>query len=81
MKEDDFLDILKKLGRRIEQIREFQNISIMELSVLTGIKKEYLKKIENGAAKRLNVVQFFSIAKALNVKGCELVNFNKRKKR
>lgn len=40
----------EKLGKRIQKLREEKNISLIEMSCKTGIRKEYLQKIEKGTA-------------------------------
>ena len=38
------------LGNNIKELREKYNLSLEELSVKSGIRKQYLQKIENGIA-------------------------------
>ncbi len=40
----------KQLGRNIKELREKYNLSLNELSIKSGIRKQYLQKIENGNA-------------------------------
>ncbi len=40
----------KNLGKNIQILREKKNISLLEMAYKTGIRKEYLQKIENGIA-------------------------------
>lgn len=40
----------EKLGKHVQNLREERKISIEEMSYKTGIRKEYLRKIEKGTA-------------------------------
>lgn len=79
-KQERFYSLLKLIGKNISIIREFRKMSIGELSIQTGIRIEYLKKIEQGNAYRLNITKFFRIAKVLNVNGSCLVDKNCKEK-
>ena len=69
-----FLEYIKKLGNNIQKLRKKRNISINELSEKTGIRAEYLKKIENGKAYRVTLNRHLSkIANVLNIKLFELL--------
>ena len=51
MKYDEkFITTCIKLGQNIKNKRENRQITIKQLSKITGIRKEYLKKIELGTA-------------------------------
>ena len=78
MKYDErFLDTCKKLGNNIKRFREEKQKTIKELSETTGIRKEYLKKIEDGKAYGvLFEKHLVKIATALNIKMSDLFNFN-----
>ena len=65
--------IRKILGENIQRIRLQKNLSLNEISIKTKISKEYLKKIENGLAKRVNMHHLFIIAEALSIKPHKLV--------
>ena len=60
-------------GKKIKSLREERNMSIEELSLLTGIRKPYLKKIEAGIAYRLTCTHVFIFAEAFNIKPKEVV--------
>lgn len=77
---EKFHDLLKLIGKNITIVRKIKKISITELSIQTGIRVEYLKKIEQGNAYRLNITKFFRIAKVLNVNGNCLVDVDCEKK-
>lgn len=67
----------KKLGLRIKKLREEQNINIKDLSEKTGIRKEYLRKIENGNAYGATLERHLvKISKTLKVKLSDFFNFN-----
>lgn len=64
---------LENFGKNIKNFREERNMTIQELSKLTGIRTQYLKKIESGMAKRLNANHILIFAKAFNIKPHEVV--------
>ncbi|MBD5401629.1 helix-turn-helix transcriptional regulator [bacterium] len=66
-------EILKKFGKNIQKIRTNKKISIKELSQMTEIREQYLKKIEKGTAIRVLTKHLFKIASALQVKPKELI--------
>ena len=72
LKEEHLL-LFKKLGENIKAQREKENISIKELSQKTGIRAEYLKKIEQGLALRITTTKIFNIATNINIKPSLLV--------
>lgn len=77
MKYDEkFIEVCRKLGESINREREGKQISIKVLSEKTGIRAEYLKKIESGKAYGVLLDKhLLKIAKALNVKMSEMFNF------
>ena len=66
-------DIFRILGENICNFRNERNMTIEELSNITGIRKEYLKKIEKGVARRVNASHIFIFADAFDIKPCEIV--------
>lgn len=56
----------KTLGKNIKQVRKSMNISLEELSKVTGIRKNYLIKIEKGNAPGFTTTKFLTIKAALN---------------
>ena len=72
-KRENFLLLLKIVGKRIKSKRESEGISISELAQKTGINKKYLEKIEAGEAYGLSTTKFFKIAEALIVSPYKLV--------
>lgn len=66
----------KLLGQRIQKLREERNISIKKLSEKTGIRKEYLKKIEIGNAYGIMLnAHIVKIAKVLNTDLSEIFDY------
>ena len=69
-------EVFTSLGLNIKNLREKQKVSLQELSLKTGIRKEYLEKIEKGTAYGVLVEKhLFVIANTLNVKLSELLNY------
>ena len=66
-------EILKKFGENIHEFREDRNMTLKELSIITGIRVQYSKRIELGTAKKLNTSHVFIFAEAFNIKPHELV--------
>lgn len=64
--------VLKVIGKEIKSLRESKSITVKQISHKTGIKENYLRKIENGEAANLSISQFFIIAEALKTKASEL---------
>lgn len=60
-------------GENIREFREERNMTIKKLSIITGIRTEYLKRIELGNAKRLKASHIFIFADAFNLKPHEIV--------
>ncbi len=57
-----------KLGKHIQNLREARKISLKEMSRKTGIRKDYLQKIEKGIAYGITLnTHLIKIANALNV--------------
>ena len=69
----NFKDICKKLGLHIYKIRCEKQFSLKEISEKTGIRTEYLRKIESGTAYGVLIERhLLKIAKVLNIKMSEL---------
>ena len=45
-------EFFKKFGENIREFREERNMTLEDLSIITGIKAQYLKRIELGTAKK-----------------------------
>ena len=66
----------KKLGLHIKKLREKRNVSIKELSKKTGIRKDYLNKIEDGSAYGVLIERhLLKISKILKISLYELVDY------
>ena len=80
MKYDErFLEILKKLGENVKKYREEKGMTINELAQISGLRKEYIKKIEHGKACGVLLEKhLLKIAKCLNIKLSELLKFEQK---
>ena len=70
--DDKVIEKLKKLGENIFKIRESKNLTLAELSARTEIKESFLKRIENGTAKRISVSHIYDISDGLGVPPAEI---------
>lgn len=62
---------LKEFGQRVRRIRERQNLTQLQLEILTGIDRSEISRIENG----IRNIEFYTIVKlalALEVSISEL---------
>ncbi len=67
---------LISFGLHLKKLREERNLSFEEISLRTGIRPQYLKRIENGTAYGVLIDKHLSkIANALHVKISEMFNF------
>ena len=74
--DEKFMETCQKLGNTIKRIREEKQITIKELSEKTGIRAEYLRKIEQGEAYGVLIDKhLLKIACCLNLKMSQLLNF------
>ncbi len=64
---------MAKLGERIRKIRKLKNISQVQLENKTGIKREYLSKIENSELKNPTYNTLRKICTVLGISLTELV--------
>ncbi len=65
-----------QLGIHIRMLREKRQLSLKELSKITGIRKEYLSKIEQGNAYGILIERhLLKIAKSFDIKLSELLDF------
>lgn len=70
------------LGKHIKYLREERNLTIKELALKTGIRREYLQKIENGSAYRVLLEKhLLKIADSLKIKLSELFNYKNYQKK
>ena len=64
------------LGKHIIKLREERNMTIKELSIKTGIRPQYLKKIEAGIAYRVSLAKhLLKIAKCIKITISELFRY------
>ena len=66
-------DILRKLGQRLNYLREKQNLTISELAARSGLDPDMIGKIEAGEVDPALVV-IFALVEALGVSPGELVD-------
>ena len=55
------------IGTRIKYYREKNGLTIDELASKSGLRKQYIEKIESGRAYALTTTKFFRIAEALKI--------------
>lgn len=64
------------LGKRIRKLREEKSLTIKDVSLKTGIRIQYLQKIEKGIAYGVLIDKhLLKIAIVLQVKMSELLNY------
>ena len=64
------------LGKHIKKLREERNLTIEELSEKTGLRAQYLQKIEAGLAYGVMLEKHLApLAKVLKIKIYELFDF------
>ena len=64
------------LGKHVKKLREERRLTLKDVSVKTGIRVQYLQKIENGIAYGVLIDKhLLKIAIALQVKMSELLNY------
>ena len=69
-------EMFKKLGKHIRVLREEREITTKELAQKTGIRKEYLEKIEEGTAYGVRMEKhLLKISKGLGVTFYQLFDF------
>ena len=72
----EFKEVCLKLGKQINELREERQITVKELSSKTGVRVEYLMKIEQGKAYGLLFEKhLLPIAIGLKTKFSELLKF------
>lgn len=64
----EFNEVLVHFGKNVQKIRLKRKLSLEEVSVKTGIKISYLKKIEKGEAKRVSTNHLFLFIGVFNAK-------------
>lgn len=66
---------LNILGQNIAKFRQKKNLSQEKLAELVDLSREYVTRVERGQ-KNISLKKLFAIADALDVKFCELTNFD-----
>jgi transcriptional regulator with XRE-family HTH domain len=64
---------MELLGKRIRRLREYKGLSQSEMEKRTGIKREYLSKIETDDLKNPTYFTLIKIAKGLGISVAELL--------
>ncbi len=72
MLHEDYSEKFKTFGKNVEKYRLKANITHRELSEKTGIREQYIKRIEKGDCIGLSTSQVYSLAKGLNIPAYEL---------
>lgn len=64
------------LGLHIKKLREERNLTTKDIALKTGIRVQYLQKIENGTAYGVKIEKhLYKISKALSVNFVEIFKF------
>ena len=61
-------EALIKFGKNLRKIREEKRMTIAELSIKSGIRKEYINNIEQGKARGLKISHIWELSSVLNIK-------------
>ncbi|MCQ2754420.1 MAG: helix-turn-helix domain-containing protein [bacterium] len=67
-------DIFKLIGKRVKEERELKGWSVEELAQKTGIRKEYIQKIEKGIAYGLAWSKYVKLTMSFKIPLSELVS-------
>ena len=67
-------EINGKLGQKIRELRESQNLTQEKLGDRIGVSQDYLSRIEQGK-KNPTVNLLYKIAGGLGVQVCDLIEF------
>lgn len=65
--DDDFQLIALHIGRRIKAERKIKEISILELSLLSGVSDNHISLIENGKRIKVSLNIYLKLAAALDL--------------
>ena len=66
--------LYQKLSHRIEELRKKKGLTQEELAEKAGLHRAYFWDIENG--RNISIKTAYKIARALNVKLSDLLNFD-----
>lgn len=64
--EQEFTGELKRLGKRLRQLRKHRGLTLLDLEVLCGINDSDISRYENGKEK-IELFSLYRLAKALKV--------------
>ena len=67
-------EILIRFGKRLEELRKSQNLSLRKLALHCNIDHADIKKYENGEIN-ISLISITELAKGLNLPISELMNF------
>lgn len=70
------MEIKTKIGIRIKELREIQNMSQKDLSYSSDLDRSYIASVENGK-RNISIVNIEKIAKALDVSIKDFFNNDK----
>jgi transcriptional regulator with XRE-family HTH domain len=70
------MEIKTKIGIRIKELREIQNLSQKDLSYSSDLDRSYIASVENGK-RNISIVNIEKIAKALDVSLKDFFNNDK----
>ncbi|HSH50680.1 MAG TPA: helix-turn-helix transcriptional regulator [Bacteroidales bacterium] len=70
------MEIKMKIGIRIKELREIQNMSQKDLSYSSDLDRSYIASVENGK-RNISIVNIEKIAKALDVSIKDFFNNDK----
>lgn len=65
---------LKKIGKRIQELRELQNLSQQDLAAKINYDKSNMSRLEAGKTN-MTVITLEKVSKALNIELIELFKF------
>ena len=60
-------EMLQLLGQRIKYYRELKGLTLNQMSELTGIKKNYLKRIDKGNASSVSILHLVKMSEVLDI--------------
>jgi transcriptional regulator with XRE-family HTH domain len=67
------MDVRKKIGSRIKELRNKANISQMKLALLADLDRTYITSVENGK-RNISIVNIEKIVTALNISLTDFFN-------
>lgn len=66
---------LKILGQNIAKYRQMKKLSQEKLAEMVDLSREYITRVERGQ-KNISLKKLFAITDALDVKFCDLADFD-----